>query len=113
MRAWLIILVVALGACNTPGPAFRNAEAFRISEGQDRFQIRRNGSLVQVLRVNPRAFPAFREVAQNAELAVRGHTGCKVVWLIGDVAMLTAGLKCPGEKAPRIPKVRRGSFFVM
>ncbi|MFZ5964084.1 hypothetical protein ACOXXX_14125 [Thalassococcus sp. BH17M4-6] len=105
----LIPLVFLLTACNTGGPGFRGIDPVAQDYDGSRFLIRRNGPLVEVLRVSPEAMPSFRVVARKAGLLTQRMTGCRAAWVRGDQAMMVIGLSCDGAKPPKKPK-RRARF---
>lgn len=102
------IMVLALAAlsagCNTAGAGFWGTTPHLAGTPDNRFLMRRAGSLVEVTRLSPEWRPRFAEIAHQAAAAVRAETGCAVAWIRGDPAMMILGLACPGAPVPARPK---------
>ncbi|MGY9049487.1 hypothetical protein P775_03365 [Puniceibacterium antarcticum] len=109
MRCLLILPLLTIVACNTAGPGFRGIAPVRQEVDGSRFLLRVNGTLVEVIRTSPEAFPRFETVAQKAGLAAHDLTGCIPHWIRGDAAMMVIGLSCNGSPPP--PKPRRSARF--
>jgi hypothetical protein len=90
----VILLVVLLGACNTPGIGFHGRPVVQTTVEGSTFDLRRNGDLVQAIRVNRERRPRIVEIAARAEQAIETQYGCAVTKIGGDVAVLTAKLDC-------------------
>ncbi|SIS84479.1 hypothetical protein SAMN05421759_104249 [Roseivivax lentus] len=106
MRPALIVLFcLLLGACNTGGPGFARIAPDRVTQDGSTFLFRRNGPLIEAERISPEFLPRFQPVARKAGLAAQTRTGCPVVWIMGDQAMMVLALDCPGgPKPPKMPR---------
>lgn len=112
MLLWRLSPLLLLIACNTPGPQMRDAPLNRVTAGQDTFDMRRKGDVIQAIRTNARFLPRDDEVAENASAAMEQLTGCKVAWLTGDPALMWAGLSCNGAAAPPMPPPPSATSFI-
>ena len=106
MRALVLCLLVWCGACNGPGPAFWGSDAAVVDRGGTRFLIRQVGALAEVTRITPAPLPDYAQTAHLAAQALHARTGCRVAWISGDPAMMTAGLACRGQPPPPQPESR-------
>ena len=102
-RIALILLCVLLMACNTAGRGFGGLPATRVTEGGATFDLRRQGDLVEAIRVSKHALPRYDWVAQRAALAAFRTYGCTPDWALGDPSVVRLGLACDGRAAPRAP----------
>jgi len=93
-------LLALLGACNTPSPAFRNVEPVRITVGKSSFDVRVDGNRAEAVRLNREWAPRIGAVAPRAIAAIETVSGCEVVKLGGDQALVMARLKCSGDVQP-------------
>ncbi len=105
MRLLCWILLPFLAACNTPGHEFRGVDPVRVSIGQSTFDVRVDGTYAQAIRLNPEWAPRFEAVAPRGAVAMQKVSGCKVVRLWGDQAVMLARLDC-GEGVPPLPPGR-------
>lgn len=103
-RLALLLVLALIAACNTPGRGFGGIAAVRAEAGGAVFDLRRQGDLVEAIRVSKHPLPRFDWVAQRAALAVHQRTGCLPKWARGDPSMMVLGLSCNGAPAPPIPK---------
>ena len=107
MRVFLPGLVIlTLAACDTPGPGFRGIDPVRISVGKSTFDVRVDGTRAQAIRLNMEWAPRPAAVAPRAVAAIEQVSGCRVVRLDGDQAVILAKLKCGTGTAPRPPGPR-------
>ncbi len=101
-----MLLFAALGACDSPSPAFMGAEKTAVEIDGSRFVVHRRENRVEVYRVSHEVLPRASEVLARAELAIRQATGCPIRKnsLKGDQALMKATLACGGEEpAPPLP----------
>ncbi|MFX0540817.1 hypothetical protein ACEWPM_003660 [Roseovarius sp. S4756] len=99
----LIVAVLALMACDTPGPTFRGVEPVRISLRGDVFDVRIDGVRAEAMRLNARWAPNLDSVAPNGVAAIEEVSGCRVRKLYGDAALMAARLDC-GQKLEPLPR---------
>ncbi len=62
--------------------------------GGSSFDMRRNGDLVEIIRVNFEKRPVISDIARKAEFAIETQTGCPVTEFRGDVALLVGTIDC-------------------
>lgn len=95
MRTYFLILMgVALVACNTPGPHFRGLPATRVTVDGSTFDVRVRDRLAEALRVNMEYAPRFGPIRDRARVAMEQVSGCKVSEVRGDQALATGLLDC-------------------
>ncbi len=95
MRTYFLILMgVALVACNTPGPHFRGLPATRVTVDGSTFDVRVRDRLAEALRVNMEYAPRFGPIRDRARVAMEQVSGCKVTEVRGDQALATGLLDC-------------------
>ncbi|WP_316290575.1 hypothetical protein [Aestuariicoccus sp. MJ-SS9] len=104
-----LFLLIALAACNTPGPQFFGIEPVARSAGGSDFLIRLKGNLAEVIRTSPEWSPKYNEVSRRAAMAVEAESGCQTGWIEGDASLMIMGLSCNGAAPPDKP-VRPVSF---
>lgn len=102
MRGIVVILMASLAACNTPGLAFRGIEPVRTQVGQSVFDVRVDGTRAQAIRVTPEWVSRFASVAPRGAAAIAEVSGCQVVRIRGDQAVMVADLDC-GPGASLLP----------
>lgn len=102
-----LILCLPIAACDSAGPAFRDAREIRHEVEGSRFTLRFQGALVEATRTSPEWMPRFEEVARKAGIAAQIHSGCRAAWVQGDPAMMWIGLSCNGAPAPKLPRRTR------
>ena len=95
MRRFVLILVF-LGACDSPSIAFRGAVHGTAEAGGSRFGIHVKGDRVEAYRVSREWRPRLDEVRARAVTAIEEMTGCAVRpgSVDGDVAIIRARLHC-------------------
>ncbi|PIE13262.1 MAG: hypothetical protein CSA70_06820 [Rhodobacterales bacterium] len=91
---YLVVFLVFLAACDTPGPEFRGVDPVRITVGKSTFDIRVMDRKAEAIRVNTEWAPRLEAVAPRAIAAIEKVSGCDVRKLDGDQAMMVARLKC-------------------
>lgn len=95
MFRFLFMSLLIVSACAVPAPHFMGAEPVRAEVQGSRFVMRRNGKLVEVIRVNREWAPRLSEqLGRRAEIAVERAYGCPVKTIRGDAALMIARLKC-------------------
>tara|TARA_R110002012_G_scaffold49936_3_gene129299 strand:+ start:882 stop:1280 length:399 start_codon:yes stop_codon:yes gene_type:complete len=106
MKILIILLaLVFLAACNTPGPHFRDVPPTRVMVEGSVFDVRVKGDLAEAVRVNPEYAPRFGPIRQRAAFAMAQISGCKVLDVLGDQALATGRLSCKGKgTAPYLAK---------
>lgn len=95
-----LFVIVALAACDTSDPAFRDAAPVRVRLGGSVFDIRVAGRQAEAIRRNPQWAPRLAAVAVPAVLAIERVSGCRVARLRGDQARMVAALDCGGGPPP-------------
>ncbi|MDU9002821.1 hypothetical protein [Sedimentitalea todarodis] len=93
----ILLLLVWLGACSTPGPYFRDLPATRVTVAGSAFDVRVRGELAEALRVNPQYAPRLGPLPVRARFAMAQVSGCEVVRVLGDQAQMTGELSCGGR----------------
>ena len=107
----LILLTLALAACDTGTPAYWSLAPQRVEAQGMAFDVRVNGLTAEASRQNVAFPPPRREsVAKAAAVAVHKVTGCDPVQTRGDSSIVEARLSCDGQTAPRWPKSRKLYF---
>lgn len=91
----LLILLLVLSGCDSPSLAFRDVAARQVVVDGSRFSVRVKGEHAEIIRLSPERWPRFDEVRTKAERAVYMATGCSVVAIDGDVALMKARVRCP------------------
>lgn len=104
----MLLILLVLGACGTPGPEFAGVAPVRVKLGASVFDIRVAGRRAEAIRLNPRPAMRLASVGVPAVLAIERVSGCRVDRLRGDQAMMRAALDC-GAGAPE-PR-RRETYF--
>ncbi|WP_198654829.1 hypothetical protein [Albibacillus kandeliae] len=99
----LLLLLVMLAACDTPGLAFRDRAVTRIAIAGDIFDVRLSGRLAEAIRLNTRYAPRAGPIAARAVAAMTLASGCVVSDLRGDQAVFTGLLACKGVRDPTAP----------
>lgn len=92
MRWFVLILILA--ACDTPGLEFHGVPAEQVEVRGMTFAVRIMGNRAEAIRINRMARPKMDQVGYAAALAIERVSGCKVRQLDGDVAVVTATLRC-------------------
>lgn len=111
MRAALVICLLCLMGCDSPGLGYGQATVTRVQHGGNHFTVRRSGVLVRIIRTNFLRRPDINKIGRDAESVVEDLYGCPVTTMTGDVALMTAKIDCskplvPGQRA-RWVKPRR------
>ncbi|WP_298805491.1 hypothetical protein [uncultured Lentibacter sp.] len=101
---YVIVLGLMLMACDTPSREFRGSPAQRVTVGPSVFDVRVVQGRAEALRVNSEWAPRLAAVEPRARVAIEAVSGCKVVRLRGDQAMMVADLKCEGAAPPPAPR---------
>jgi hypothetical protein len=102
----LLIICLALGACNTAGPHFRGLPATRVTVEGSVFDVRVRGDLAEAMRINMQYAPRFGPIRDRAGIAMAQVSGCEVREVRGDQALATGLLDCgKGGPRPLVPPV--------
>lgn len=90
------VVVGALSACTTPTPGLMRVEPVIIDMPVNRFKIWASpGGYVEAHRINFAVPPPSRVgVLAEAEAAIVKATGCAVIRIEGDHALVKAEIKC-------------------
>ena len=99
---WVVLMscLVAV-ACNAPTPHFRGAEVTRVSVQGSTFDIRHRGRLAEAIRVNSEYAPRLGPIGRRAEIAMEAVTGCDVIEIRGDAALILGIMDCgDGARTP-------------
>jgi hypothetical protein len=103
----MLLLLVVLAGCDTPGPGFRGVAPVRVSLGESDFDVRVKGLRAEAIRTNMQWAPRMAATAPQGVAAIEAAaSGCRVDTLTGDQAMMQARLDCghgppPGPRFPR------------
>lgn len=104
MKAFLILALCLLAACNTAGPHFRGLPATTVTVDGSTFEVRVRDELAEAIRVNSEYAPRFGPIRERAGKAMAMVSGCEVREVRGDQAQATGILKCgKGPRKPRRP----------
>lgn len=90
----ILISVLLLAACNSPGPHFRGLPATTVTIDGSTFDVRVNGRLAEALRTNTEYAPRFGPIRHRAKQAMELVSGCNVKEVRGDQALATGILDC-------------------
>ncbi len=110
MLRLLVIPIVLLSACGTPGPYFRSAPVTRIAVDGSVFDVRVRGDLAEAIRMNVQYAPRFGPIRARAAFAMAKASGCRVTEVRGDQAVATGILACDGGPPSRAFPRETGSF---
>ena len=102
-RAAPLAACLFMGACNTPGPAFRGVDPVRVTVGKSTFDVRVDGTRAQAIRLNPEWAPRREAVQPRAVAAIEQVSGCTAARLDGDQVVIVARLDC-GDGLPPAPR---------
>ena len=103
----LLLLILALSACNTPGRNFEGLPATRVRVAEMVFDVRVRGELAEAMRINPQWAPRLSGVKDPAAIAMAHVSGCRVTEVRGDQALVLGLLDCGSG-----PKRRTGRAVV-
>ncbi|MBE1295147.1 hypothetical protein [Phycobacter azelaicus] len=95
MRAVIIALCCLPMGCAVSSSHFQGIEPVRVTVEGSTFDLRRRGTLVEAIRVNPQYAPRLGPLRQRASRAMALASGCDVDWVMGDQAVLLGRLSCP------------------
>lgn len=98
-----------LAACNTPSPHFAGIPATRITVDGSTFDVRVNALQAEALRTNTQYAPRLGPIGIRATAAMEQVSGCKVVRITGDAALVRGYLDC-GNGAQELPRRRSVSY---
>ncbi|MEX0351415.1 MAG: hypothetical protein AB3N15_18480 [Paracoccaceae bacterium] len=96
---WRCVLVSLVAACGAASPEFRRAPVMRVAVDGSVFDIRVRGGLAEAVRVNPQYAPRLGPIGSRAGAAMEQVSGCQVVGVLGDQAVMTGVLDC--ESRPK------------
>lgn len=94
MRVISLILLFFLTACGGGDRHFNGAEVTRIKVGKNVFKVSVRDDLAEAVRVNPRYAPRLGPIREDAAFAMQQISGCRVVGVLGDQALMTGVLQC-------------------
>ncbi len=94
MRVIRTLLCLVLAGCAAPSLHFKGIAPTRVTVEGSTFDLRRRGSLVEAVRLNPQYAPRLGPIRQRARRAMAETSGCRVVWVMGDQAVLLGRLDC-------------------
>jgi len=97
-----LLAALALGACDTPSPYFAGRPALRVTVEGSTFDVRRRGRLAEALRLDPALAPRLGPIGPRAAHAMAQATGCRVVRIAGDAAMIVGQLDCGAGPPPAV-----------
>lgn len=99
MGKWILFLLLA--ACNTPSPHFRGQPVTRVQVEGSQFDVRVRGNLAEAIRVNPQYAPRLGPISGLAAFAMSRVSGCDVIGVLGDQALVTGVLSCDDRPETR------------
>ena len=107
MRCLALLSCLALAACNAPSPYFRGQAAERVVIETNVFDVRVRGELAEAVRLSRGWTPRLHGIVPYAEAAMERVSGCDVVRITGDQALLLGELECGPQRrrtrsAPRL-----------
>ncbi|MHA1128022.1 MAG: hypothetical protein ACTSRN_03605 [Alphaproteobacteria bacterium] len=96
MRFSIIIVLLAIMACSSPGKHFSGATPVRVTVEGSIFDIYTVGSDVKAVRLSVEALPRRAVIGARAIIAIEQATGCKFVAgsMTGDQALMQARITC-------------------
>ncbi len=92
-----------LAACHGPSRPFAGITPVRVNVDGAIYDVRRRGALGEAIRRNPQYAPRLGRLAQTARAAIELATGCRVIRVEGDAAVVIGRLDCADGPAPRAP----------
>ncbi|MGB0959243.1 MAG: hypothetical protein ACPGVK_03250 [Halocynthiibacter sp.] len=94
------LIVLFLGACDTPNRKFQGVAPVWVQVDGSTFVVRKKDLDVEVIRMNKEWPPTIARIFPKAEKAVKQATNCEVKSgsMRGDAAQMFAKLKCPKAK---------------
>lgn len=95
MRVLSLLCILLVAGCDTPSAHFRGIPPARITVEGSTFDVRQRGTLVEAVRINPQYAPRLGPLRHRARRAMAASTGCRVLWVSGDQAVLVGRLSCP------------------
>lgn len=106
MKYVFVSVLLALSACNTPGPHFRDLPATRISVDGSVFDVRVRDELAEALRINLEYAPRLGRISQRGARAMAMVSGCEVTEIRGDQTLVTGILDCAiaGPRRVAVPQ---------
>jgi hypothetical protein len=96
--ARLSVCILLLGACDTPSPEFWGVEPTRMHIAGTSFDIRIKDRKAEAIRLNVERSPRWMIIGAKAGFAIEKVSGCEIRKLGGDTAVVTAKLKCKGDR---------------
>jgi hypothetical protein len=97
-----LLAASALAGCNTPSLEFRDVAPVTITVDGSTFDVRVKGLRAQAIRTNMQYAPRMGPIAGRAKAAIEEVSGCKVLQVGGDQALISTVLNC--GKGPPPPK---------
>jgi len=94
-----LICAMTAAACDTPSRDFRGIPAQTVIVDQSVFDVRRNGTTVELLRTNTEYAPTFASIIPRATRAVELATGCTArprSWK-GEQTLMQVEVDCPDD----------------
>ncbi len=99
-----LILSILICACSAPGRYFADAPVTRLDVAGSIFDVRIARGLAEAVRVNPQYAPRMGEIRVRAAFVIAQASGCEVVQLGGDQAVILGRLDCgDGAAVPPLP----------
>ncbi|WP_372570464.1 hypothetical protein [Ruegeria jejuensis] len=94
---WRCVPILLVAACGAASPEFRGAPVTRLVVDGSVFDVRLRGDLAEAVRVNPQYAPRLGPIGPRAGIAMEQVSGCQVVGVLGDQAVMTGVLDCGGR----------------
>ena len=88
-------LLFILAGCDTPGFEFKGVKPTRVVVDGSAFDIRVSGQRAEAIRVTPDPNPRWMIIGARAGVAIEKGSGCRIIRMAGDPAVVKAYLKCP------------------
>ena len=96
--SFLLLALLVLTACNTPGPHFRGLPATTVTVEGSTFDVRVRDDKAEAIRTNMEYAPRFGPIRKRAAIAMAQVSGCRVKEVRGDQAQALGLLDCKGRK---------------
>ncbi len=92
-----LMLILMIAACSSAGSEFRALPATHVEVDGSRYDVRVRGGIAEAIRVNPQYAPRLGHLGGRAAFAMAQVSGCEVVGVFGDQAVMTGVLSCDGR----------------
>ena len=94
LRSFSCLAIFLAASCNTPSVGFMGLEATRVEVDGSVFEVRIRGEMAEAIRTNFEYAPRFGPIRARGAKAMALVSGCKVLDVQGDQALMTGKLDC-------------------